>query len=354
MIDFIEVKIKLSHRPIGSKSFLLLENETITREIRIKEWYQGSYASNVHVRSLDVDNKGFANFLIISGNPAKWFQGHNIFGSRNLFALSVEFIKSIVGLIGLKPTRKEEENIKNGYFELSKVHINTCYEMENEQQALYWIEQVSRYSHSRLASKTFDRGSLYFGRGSRRYTVKFYAKGPEVRKNGLHENVLYEEKLKLHADRLLRAEVELKRQELKRLKLNYAYQWGPETAKGVFESKIRMITIPENVPIPHRVFETLTTTLRDTYLMWLKGLPMRSHPKLKNRQTFKLHRDALLSYGVDIKVPPREPDTDTVIPIWEEISLTEATVPEWALGTPLLFEPKEPGAGDYSISRAAG
>lgn len=60
---------------------------------------------------------------------------------------------------------------------------------------------------------------------------------------------------------------------------------------------------------------------------------------LKNRQTFKNHRDALLKHGVDIAIPPRTPDVDTVIPIWDEAYLIEATIPAWAIGTNLYFEP---------------
>ena len=51
---------------------------------------EGSHESRIHVKTHD------QNQLWISGNPTKFLQGHNIFGTNDLLGICVEFYKQVV------------------------------------------------------------------------------------------------------------------------------------------------------------------------------------------------------------------------------------------------------------------
>ena len=66
------------------------------------------------------------NTIEISGNPAKWLQGHNLFGSNDLRLLMWVFFNRLIEFydIGLNPTIQDLERIKEGRYTVSRVDIN--------------------------------------------------------------------------------------------------------------------------------------------------------------------------------------------------------------------------------------
>ena len=61
-------------------------NGVVINDSRLK----GSHESRIHVKTHD------QNQLWISGNPTKFLQGHNIFGTNDLLGICVEFYKQVV------------------------------------------------------------------------------------------------------------------------------------------------------------------------------------------------------------------------------------------------------------------
>ena len=62
----------------------------------------------------------------ISGNPAKFLQGHNVFGTNDLKYLVAKMIDKLCMMdkLELKPTDVEYENIQQGIYHLSRVDVN--------------------------------------------------------------------------------------------------------------------------------------------------------------------------------------------------------------------------------------
>ena len=56
------------------------------------------------------------NFIYVSGNPAKWLQGHNIFGTDDLLLLMKRFFYSLCQIegLGLDPTFQDYKDIYEG------------------------------------------------------------------------------------------------------------------------------------------------------------------------------------------------------------------------------------------------
>lgn len=352
MIDKLNIQVSLYHKPIGEDYLIKYSRRQNGdgREIRLKHWHKGSHDSKIAVRSTDIDTEGMAHSLLIAGNPLKWFQGHNLFGTSDALSISICFIFSALRSLNIQPSKKESFKIFSGFFKVREIHTTKCYKLESHQQVAAWIRQAADAGTSRLKGTTaYEDETLYFGmsdfgkggkgKKSRRFIIKIYAKGPELSKHQLPADLERRNDLIAYADNLLRVEVELYHMELERLGLNLGYQWASDTANKVYADKLKGVSIPENLEIPHQDFLTLPPGLRGTYLAWREGIPLGPRTYFKNRRTYYNHRSALLAYKIDIAVKPRNEEEANTIPLWDVAKMVEAPVPSWAIGTPLFYEP---------------
>jgi II/X family phage/plasmid replication protein len=86
------------------------------------------------------------------------------------------------------------------------------------------------------------------------------------------------------------------------------------------------------------VIESIPTRYKLIYKSWNDGHDLR---KIMTRQKIYRHHSDLLVYGVDIAIKQdrHEADTSNVVPIRVVLVGQPVTVPDWALNTPLYFQP---------------
>ena len=92
MIDWITAKVPLKHSgEICDGRILKLSTEGVI-DYEIRTWLpiEGSHSSTLSVKTIEIDGNGDGTVLMISGNPTKWFQGHNIFGTDDVCGLVFE------------------------------------------------------------------------------------------------------------------------------------------------------------------------------------------------------------------------------------------------------------------------
>ena len=73
--------------------------------------------------------------------------------------------------------------------------------------------------------------------------------------------------------------------------------------------------------------------------LWREGNDLRS---ILSRPTFYRYRQELLKHGIDIAVKQERisPDFSNVVPLRTVLHAYPLTVPDWAVGTSLYFEPR--------------
>ena len=83
---------------------------------------EGSHSSIIQIKSIDNHN------IWVSGNPSKFLQGHNIFGTDDLSYLMGRFFDELLNHeeLGLCPTSMEYEKNPSGVIILPHVLILTC------------------------------------------------------------------------------------------------------------------------------------------------------------------------------------------------------------------------------------
>ena len=338
MIDWIDLEIDIEHEPLGDEYYKRFVDDTEIAQVCFNQQVYGSYSSVINVKSMNVRN-GIARRLKIFGNPLKWKQGHNLFGTNNVQSLCRSLILDILSVIGLDTSEDEAQAINDGRYLIRKIHITECFQLKTVTDVLHWIEGVFYCSKSNHKDKTlYENNTLYFGKGSRRWTVKIYSKGKELERHPLPRSLAMRGELERFAQNLLRVELELETMELKDMGLKYGSDWKEGIPEKLFNEKMQDIVIPENIPLSDEKLLELPHNYRGTYLHWAAGKSMEGF--FNNRQTRKKHRDKLREYGIDISVPPRNAQESNVIPMWRRLILEPVQVPEWAYETPLFFERK--------------
>lgn len=81
--------------------------------------------------------------------------------------------------------------------------------------------------------------------------------------------------------------------------------------------------------------DSLPSGCRLAYQTWLEGHDLKA---MLSRPTFYRYRSQLLQFGVDLAtVNPRE--NVNVVPLVRVLEAMPMQVPEWAIETPLYFDP---------------
>jgi II/X family phage/plasmid replication protein len=298
-----------------------------------KKQLRGSYENDLKVwAGIHEHRKG----VFVDGNPAKWFQGHNIFGSSDLHGLVHETISRILDLVGLKPTESERQAWKDGDIDLLRVDVTESFDLGTRPRVMNAIRSLDATANLKFRGRGEFKGySLLFGKGSRRWSLMFYAKGPELDVHKLPQP-LQLTSLPAHAEGLLRVEVRMQSMHLHSLKLHKLSSWSDNTASEVHESHLSKLQISEVSMIDAPGLEALPPRLRAAYQLWKDGHDLRA---MFPRPTFYRYRTSLLAHGIDISVK-QEREASNVIPFRLVLEAKRAAVPDWAHDTPLYFEPR--------------
>jgi II/X family phage/plasmid replication protein len=293
----------------------------------------GSWDARIHLRR---DHYGL---LEIDGNPSKFLQGHNLFGSEDIIALGHAVVARAYEAIRYTPTAEERALLAEDAVEVCRVDINRNWSFGTLARALNAIRalgQLSSMRHRGLGS-AHQEGTVYFRQKSRRIAAKFYAKGHELaaREHTLPPRIEHRDELHAYAQALVRFEVCFRAMWLKDHDLSLLANWRRITPAALLDEQLAKVRISEVVMRDARVLEDLPPRLQAVYQLWLEGHDIRG---MYPRRTFYRYRTALLAFDIDVAVK-RPRDDSNVVPLRIVLHGQPAEIPSWARGTPLLFEP---------------
>lgn len=339
MIDWLTFRALCQHegRIHGGRVVSVTREGDVDWEV--PKWLpvRGSHDATIQVRS----SSNEPGWLEVSGNPVKFFQGHNVFGTDDLHGLCIETMFSLVEMLGLKPTVEDVESWRKGVIQLGRVDVTHSYALGNRDRVRTAIRALSEFSYLRKRGRgsLTKEGTVYWGKGSRRWSLKAYCKGDEIEAKGHRLPAgLQETSIPRFADDLLRVELQLRAMELKRLLLNLAANWDEQRPNEVYSAFLESLQISEAAMLTADTLEGLSPRLQLAYQAWKDGHDLR---QVFPPRTFYRYRKELLVNGVDIAVKqPREETPSNVIPLRIVLNAVPVTVPDWAIGTPLYFEPR--------------
>lgn len=311
--------------------------------------------------------------VYISGNPAKYLQGHNVYGSDDLPQLAALFFQAVAKFLGFdKNTQDLWYQIGfTGQYEPTRLDITNNYRVEGGSEGVnQWIRAA--HSSARVSHKNAGvlRGNtLYFGKESRRHTIKMYNKYQDLivhrpcsmirdidvtlsdallekhsfknlgkRENGWvfapcswnhistrSFNSIVNRMFK-DADGLLRVEQTFRGKKLRDL--------GFDLARGLDEMKVRQLyndgmksfTLSSQTVSNDINPQSVGKPAYKMYLSWMGGyLDLNAF----SRPTVWKHRKTLLEFGVDITIPRDEKNTPVVIPLIRVLEAVPASAPDF-------------------------
>jgi II/X family phage/plasmid replication protein len=299
---------------------------------------EGSYSTRVQLRGRHDDTLEF------SGNPAKFLQGHNLFGPVAPIALMARTLDQVAERVGLLPSDENLEDWCAGAYSLSRVDIAGMLRLESDKTVRKVLDLVGQHAKTKYQGASVRSGTVYIGKNSRRITLKLYSKGEEItsrkKGHGLSPYLLPEwhQKLLNYGCGTLRVELTLRGMELRERGLDRASHWSQAVAMSLLRERMNQLELNDTVMLADDLVEGLPGKLVAVYEAWKAG---RDIQKLYSRRTFYRYRAALLPYGIDIsRVQPRAVVTENQyplgIPLREILAAPFEGPPDWAMGTRLL------------------
>ena len=291
---------------------------------------EGSYSSKIQIKS-HTDNQ-----IYISGNPAKFLQGHNLFGTDDLSHLMGRFFDALLDHdIGLNPIDFQYDAIQEGHYPLTRVDVTQTWHLKNKNETASFIRalgQKARLKHR--GSGQFSGDTAYFGKNSRRWSAKCYSKGHEILAKGHHlPKELQTPEMLDFADKSLRIELVIRQLELKRRGLDLASNWTSDTAKLLLQTMfLDNLELSDNTMLDTTVLDILPHRLRLVYQAWLNGDDLK---QILPKNTFYRYRRQLFEHGIDIAMV-QENVNSNVVPLIRYLEAQPVGIPDWAYAKRLV------------------
>lgn len=355
MIDWLTFHAPLSHQmgrggPFFAGSIISVQpdpelGEAVEWEVLRRLPVEGSHSSRITVQSAPwgTDRAG----VWVSGNPAKWFQGHNVHGSDDLPGLVREMLARLCRVFGIQPSPEDLRDWEAGVIKLTRVDVTYSWDFGTLPRAMMAIRSLSSTAHLKHRGPGVFKGdTLYFGQKSQRWTLKVYAKGNELQAHPLPID-LAESSLPAHAAGLVRFELCLRGKWLSgdtpgvMSGLAWVLGWCDTTAPELHQMLLGNLQISEATMLDVHELDGLPRHLLPVYNLWRDGHDLRA---IYSRPTFYRHRAQLLKHGIDIAVKQDRADDSNVVPLRTVLVGKPASVPDWMVGTAWYFEPRHRAA----------
>lgn len=299
---------------------------------------EGSFSNRVQLRGREDEALEF------SGNPAKFLQGHNLFGTASVVPLMAGMLDQLADRLGLTPSAENLADWRAGGYPLSRVDIAGMLRLDSDKSVRKVLDLIGQFAKTKYQGASVKSGTVYIGQNSRRTTLKLYSKGEEItsgkKGHGLSTQLASESHQKLlnYGCGMLRVELTLRGMELRDRGLHRASHWTPAVAMSLLRERMNQLELNDTMMLAEDVVEALPPKLVPIYDAWKAG---RDIQKLYSRPTFYRYRAALLPFGIDIaRVQPRVVVTESQyplgVPLRQILAAPFEGPPEWAIGTDLL------------------
>lgn len=344
MIDWVTVEIPFVHPPIATDRYVKVTADgEVEFESVCRARVTGSYESTVGVKSMGSDGLGFATHILIDGNPSKYLQGHNVFGSNDLLGLVSSMCIYVLGHLkrtnSLAHFMTYDENmaVLAGEYRITRIDINESFELENLLSVRSWLKAAELKSKTRHGRPTSKGGTVYWGQHSRRWALKAYCKYDEIhsgKKHQLPERLTWTDIVKW-AETKLRIELVLRGMQLVEEGIYQAKDLTPARITNLFNSYLGRLEMAKNVTLTNSKVLDLPRHIQSTYMLWTQGIDLLS---MLPKNTFYRHRRDLLAFDIDINMPCDTPNMTNVVPLLRVLEAKPVSVPDWAFEQGLVFD----------------
>ena len=349
MIDWVKCSLPLNwEKPISGGQFIRISPDgEIERVTVLSKHVRGSFDEHLTLRTVE---RGWVQF---DGNPSKFLQGHNLFGSDDLCALVTAAMEKAFGILGLEVPAGDRDRWIAGDWDLSRVDVSYMYELGGAgvvSDVRAWLRAAATVATMKWRKPTVHGTTLYFGkvaagkRGSA-WSFKAYCKYDELCRTGkgheLHPELPWRFSLLYWSMNKLRMEVMLRGAELRRpenRRYLRAANWGETTAAEIYARYFAKMELGSNAMLTADKEHELKPAARLAYMAWKEGHDLQA--TLPQRTFFRYKRQLLDMTGgeVDLSCPCVSAKTN-VVPLVRLLEARPVELPRILRHDPeLLFQ----------------
>lgn len=334
MIDYLTCRITLPRplpRTIDDGCTIRRAQDGSVRQVTAHRLgIVGSFEATLQLRSVSLTE------LEVQGNPAKFLQGHNLYGPSDLLQLLWDALSVALPVSPAQCTPSDLGVHSPALLEgvVTRVDLTHMFTLASEGDVTAWLRTAELTAHIGRRGKGVMEGNTLVmghagGKSFTRWQIVLYAKGSEVRRRPLPTPMREHIGVMEWVARNLRVEVRFGRLELEKMGVRKLSAWaaqGADRCDEMWKSKVDQLEF--NLQDREFDCETLPRQLRTTYVAWTTGADVRN---LLSQATFYRYRGQLLKLaGVDIAVPPPIQPTAEVIPLRRFIEVKPCGRPDWA------------------------
>jgi II/X family phage/plasmid replication protein len=272
--------------------------------------------------------------LEVSGNPAKFLQGHNLFGSDDVQQLLGATIAKAAPAVWPELGAVPELDLGNAI--ISRIDLTGSWILERETDVLPYLQAMEESAWCPYRGRgVMDRGgsTLYFGRtdkGKRAkdWALKLYWKGREVTAHPLPQPAYVVPGLLDDLNRTIRVELTLRTPELKRLGLQKVGQWTAATVREIWEAYVAKLEFGEaTVNLDAQSLKQFGLKPRQATALaaWKSGTDLREVMVPSSFRRLRAELKAATGYDIATLCPK-----SNVVPLRRIVVAREAGRPAWA------------------------
>ncbi|MEZ7524808.1 MULTISPECIES: phage/plasmid replication protein, II/X family [Burkholderia] len=311
MIDLIDIKIQLQHKPFGSERLKLTENSPFSPPTSKR--FSKKIALQPGGPLIDVTSLDNGSVIHIRDCPLTPLQGHNVFGSDDVCLLGSTLICAVLDRLSIAYADEQRRAWEAGEFVVDALDITHRFALPEN------LSQKQIFDHIRTkAAWKFRPGVISAGTGVRmaapRHSASwvFYDKRQKLldkRTRSLkHLRAVVGEEahtiwrgLQSAASNSIRAELKLSKKYLEDRKLNRGSAWTIEKVHEVYWVEMEKLRFEAHVPLRqlgHSINKVRIRQLRHMLELWARGAEL---DKLYPESTFDRHRSRIRHLtGIDI------------------------------------------------------
>jgi II/X family phage/plasmid replication protein len=338
MIDWVGAKgLRLTSDRFFNDGYVTkVDADGVVRwRVPTRQVVESSWSTNITI-------SGGGGFVDISGNPSKFLQGHNVFGSADPKRLVVLTMEKLCSLLGVEPTSLDRLSWEKGAYDFHRLDITGMIDCGTSQRVRKLLDVLGQTSRTKHQAPVVRSGTVIYGTRDRRQKLVLYNKGEELKKHPPSAKLAPEWHQPLHvaAEGKLRAELRLgskwfhENREFRR-----ARWWDADLAATLLDERLADVEVSDTMRLADDAVLNLPPKLVPIYHAWRAGCDLQT---VYARRTFYRYRRQLLDLaGIDIlHVQPREVVTETQYLGGEAVGPLlrgpRVSVPSWAYGTDLL------------------
>ena len=322
MIDWLNIELPLLHTPVKQgRRFVVDHDGTVIsdfvmgRGIENDEMPEGSYSSRIMVSSIDtpytveactgnVQSGIHASGLAFRGNPTKYLQGHNVFGTDCIKTLAYRMVEKVLPQLQFDPltVRRALRLIDQWRFMVTKIDITHMFDLGSDADVNSYLRMLPFTASDRGDRAEFCKNTWYSGKHSTLWSLKIYNKYRELQSRGKAHQLpihLWNTGIEEFAVGKLRAELVLQKKALVRMGMTDP-QKLQKSLYEIYEDYLGRITMKEQKITEHDVMK-LPEHIEMTFIRWKRGEDLKL---AYSNDKYYRHRRELLKFGIDIKKPP--------------------------------------------------